>query len=298
MSAAATTTAALGTKAASNEPPKASAWKNLRGLFPYLRRYPGGLALGLLATVLMGFVGNIVPLATGIIIDVLPRSEGAVSNAVVVGALKASWLSTIIPFYQPSSRHTLGIYCLLLIGLIAIKGILSFAARWILIGVSRDIEFDIRNDLLDRLLILEPEFYVRNRTGELMSRATNDLNAVRMVLGPGIMYSATTLVTMLMAIILMFKLSPALTLWVLVPVPGVAVVVRHFWQVIHELYETIQAALATLSAKVQENLSGVRVIRAYAQEMAEIRGFDEPNRDYVARNVKLIRTWSMFMPSL
>src|ERR1700676_5782275 len=103
MSAAATTSAALGTKAAAaNQPPKTSAWKNLRGLFPYLRRYPGGLALGLLATVVMGFVGNIVPLATGIIIDVLAGSERPFSNGVVVGALKASWLSTIIPFYQPS----------------------------------------------------------------------------------------------------------------------------------------------------------------------------------------------------
>ena len=152
----------------------------------------------------------------------------------------------MVPFYEPNSRHTLGIYCLLLVGFIALKGLLSFSTRWILIGVSRDIEFDIRNDLLDRLLILEPEFYVRNRTGELMSRATNDLNAVRMVLGPGIMYSATTLVTMVMAIVLMFKLSPRLTLWVLLPVPVVAVVVRHFGKVIHELYEKIQASLAAL----------------------------------------------------
>src|ERR1700736_3100738 len=298
MSAAATTRAALGTRAVGKEPPKVSAWKNLRGLFPYLRRYPGGLALGLLSTVLIGIIGNVVPLATGIIIDVLAGSPRPFSNGVVVGALKANWLSTTIPFYQPSSRHTLGIYCLLLIGLIAIKGVLSFAARWILIGVSRDIEFDVRNDLLDRLLVLEPEFYVRNRTGELMSRATNDLNQVRMVLGPGIMYSATTLVTMLVAVVLMFKLSPSLTMWVLLPVPVVAGAVRHFGKVIHELYEKIQASLAAVSVKVQENLSGVRVIRAYAQEDAQIRAFDEPNREYVARNVELIRTWSMFMPSL
>ena len=247
----------------------------------------------------MGIVGNVVPLATGIIIDVLAGSARPFSNGPSgVGALAGSWLSRIVPFYAPYSRHTLGIYCLLLVGFIALKGLLSFSTRWILIGVSRDIEFDIRNDLLDRLLILDPEFYVRNRTGELMSRATNDLNAVRMVLGPGIMYSATTVVTMLMAIFLMFKLSPSLTLWVLLPVPIVAVVVRHFGKVIHELYEKIQASLAALSVKVQENLSGVRVIRAYAQEDAQIRAFDEPNREYVARNVKLIRTWSMFMPSL
>jgi ATP-binding cassette subfamily B multidrug efflux pump len=299
MSAAATTSAALGTKASPETPPKVSAWKNLRGLFPYLRRYTGGITLGLIALALMGIVGNFVPLAIGIIFDVLSGSARPFENGVPgAGALHASWLSRMVPFYEPHSRHTLGIYCLLLVGFIALKGLLSFSTRWILIGVSRDIEFDIRNDLLDRLLILEPEFYVRNRTGELMSRATNDLNQVRMVLGPGIMYSATTLVTMVMAILLMFKLSAFLTMWVLLPVPVVALVVRHFGKVIHELYEKIQAALASLSVKVQENLSGVRVIRAYAQEDAQIRGFDEPNREYVSRNVKLIRTWSMFMPSL
>src|ERR1700730_2823746 len=299
MSAAATTTAALRTEATREQPPKVAAWKNLRGLIPSLRRYEGGITLGLFALALMGIVGNIVPLATGIIIDVLAGSARPFSNgAPGVGSLPATWLSRIIPFYAPHSRQTLGIYCLVLIGCIALKGVLSFSTRWILIGVSRDIEFDIRNDLLDRLLILEPEFYVRNRTGELMSRATNDLNAVRMVLGPGIMYSATTMVTMMVAVFLMFKLSPSLTMWVLLPVPIVAIVVRHFGKVIHELYEKIQASLAAVSVKVQENLSGVRVIRAYAQEDAQIWAFDEPNREYVARNVKLIRTWSMFMPSL
>jgi ATP-binding cassette subfamily B multidrug efflux pump len=299
MSAAATTTATLSAQSAPKKPEKVSAWKNLRGLFPYLRRYTGGLTLGLFALVLMGIVGNVVPLGIGIVFDVLAGSARPFSHgAPGVAGASASWLSRMVPFYQPSSRHTLAIYCLLLVGCIALKGVLSFWTRWILIGVSRDIEFDIRNDLLDRLLLLEPEFYVRNRTGELMSRATNDLNAVRMVLGPGIMYSATTLVTMVMAIVLMFKLSPPLTLWVLLPVPVVAVVVRHFGKVIHDLYEKIQAALAALSVKVQENLSGVRVIRAYAQEEAQVKAFDEPNREYVARNVKLIRTWSMFMPSL
>jgi ATP-binding cassette subfamily B protein len=96
----------------------------------------------------------------------------------------------------------------------------------------------------------------------------------------------------------MARLSTSLTLWVLLPVPVVAVAVRHFGKVIHDLYEKIQASLASLSAKVQENLSGVRVVRAYAQEEAEMRGFDEPNREYVSRNINLIRTWSMFMPSL
>jgi ATP-binding cassette subfamily B protein len=186
----------------------------------------------------------------------------------------------------------------LLVVCVLLKGALSFATRWVLIGVSRDIEFDLRRGLLDRLLLMEPEFYVRNRTGELMSRATNDLNNVRMVLGPGIMYTGQTLVTMILAVMVMTRLSGSLTLWVLLPVPVVFVAVRHFGKVIHDLYEEIQASLASLSAKVQENLSGVRVVRAYAQEEAELRGFDGPNREYVTSNIKLIRTWSMFMPSL
>jgi ATP-binding cassette subfamily B protein len=297
MSTSATATRA---GASAKNPPKTSSWANLRGLWPYLERYKGAIALGMITLAAMGLIGNLVPLTAGIITDTLAGSqrpfERAAHGATDVSLL--NWLSKLVPYYEPHSRHTLGIYCLILVVCIALKGVLSFTTRWVLIGISRDIEFDIRSDLLDKLLVMEPEFYVRNRTGELMSRATNDLNAVRMVLGPGIMYSGTTIVTMVLAITVMTMLSPSLTLWVLLPVPVVALAVRHFGKVIHELYEKIQASLATLSAKVQENLSGVRVIRAYAQEEAEIRSFDEPNRDYVAKNVLLIRMWSMFMPSL
>jgi len=270
---------------------------------PYLRRYPGRIVVGLLVVVLMSVIGNVLPLATGIMTDTLAGNPVPFQHAAQTGispalGLNPSTLSRSIPFYAPGSRRTLGIYCLIVVLCVAIKGVLSFSARWTLIGVSRDIEFDIRNDLLKRLLILEPEFYVRNRTGELMSRATNDLNAVRMVLGPGIMYSATTISTMILAILVLITISPSLTLWVLIPAPVVAVAVWFFGKTIHDLYEKIQAALATLTARVQENLAGVRVVRAYAQEDAEIRGFDEPNREYVSRNIRLIRTWSMFMPSL
>jgi ATP-binding cassette, subfamily B, multidrug efflux pump len=294
--AAATLRAAETTKRA----PKNSWWRNLRGLLPYLGRYKGAIAFGSAALVLMGLIGSIVPLTTGVITDTLAGSvrpfEMATHGSTDVGPL--NWLSSQVSYYAPNSRKTLAIYCLLLVGFISIKGIMSFVTRWILIGISRDIEFDIRNDLLNRLLVMEPEFYVRNRTGELMSRATNDLNSVRMVLGPGIMYSGTTIVTMVVSISVMLILSKSLTLWVLLPVPIVAVAVWYFGKIIHELYEKIQAALAVLSARVQENLSGVRVVRAYAQEAAEVKAFDEPNRDYVAKNVLLIRTWSMFMPSL
>src|SRR5229473_4419276 len=202
MTTAGTTASTGGTK----KPPQTSAGKNLLGLVPYLGRYKGAIALGLLALALMGIVGSVIPLATGIITDTLagspqPFAHTNAGPATAIGG--ASWLSRKIPFYAPNSRHTLGIYCLILILCVLLKGYLSFSTRWVLISVSRDIEFDLRNDLLKQLLVLEPEFYVRNRTGELMSRATNDLNAVRMVLGPGIMYSAVTLSTMIFAIVVM-----------------------------------------------------------------------------------------------
>jgi ATP-binding cassette, subfamily B, multidrug efflux pump len=290
-------TATTTASAANKKTDQPSSWQSLRGLAPYLGRYPGAIALGLTALALTSIVGNIIPLATGVITDILAGSPQPFQTG-AHGLVSGSWLSRAVPFYAAHSGRALGIYCLVLVVCVLLKGALSFSTRWVLISVSRDIEFDLRGDLLDRLLLLEPEFYVRNRTGELMSRATNDLNNVRMVLGPGIMYTGQTLITMILAVTVMAKLSPSLTLWVLLPVPFVFVAVRHFGKVIHDLYEQIQASLASLSAKVQENLSGVRVIRAYAQEEAEIHGFDGPNREYVNRNIKLIRTWSMFMPSL
>jgi ATP-binding cassette, subfamily B, multidrug efflux pump len=288
------------TNAAAQTPAEkpSSSWANLLGLVPYLKRYPGAIALGMLCLVSTSLVGNVIPLTTGVITDVIAGSSRPFESSSQGHLLSGSLLSRSIPFYAPRSRHALGIYCLILLVCVLLKGALSFATRWVLIGVSRDIEFDIRGDLFNHLLRMEPEFYVRNRTGELMSRATNDLNNVRMVLGPGIMYTGQTLATMVLALLVLTKLSGSLTLWILLPVPVVFVAVRHFGKVIHELYEKIQASLASLSAKVQENLSGVRVVRAYAQEEAEIHGFDEPNREYVSRNIKLIRTWSMFMPSL
>ena len=275
--------------------PQTSGWKEMKSLVPYVLRYKGMTALGLLTLGLMGLVGALPQLIIGMITDLLQGSPRALST---LNGFSRSLLWPFFSVYAPFSRHALGIYCVILVGVMLAKGFFSFWTRWILIGVSREIEYDLRNDLLARLVLLEPEFYVRNRTGDLMSRATNDLNAVRMVLGPGIMYSATTISTMVLAIFFMLKLSPALTAWVLIPVPIVAIVTRYFGQIIHQLSEQIQAALGVLSTRAQENLTGVRVIRAYAQEKQEVEKFDEANRDYVNRNIKLISTWSLFFPGL
>ena len=165
------TAGTVASSAEAKKTAKTSAGKNLLGLVPYLGRYKRAIAVGLLTLALMGVVGSLIPLATGVITDTLAASPQpfAHTNAGPAATITAgSWLGRMIPFYAPRSRHTLGIYCLVLILCVLVKGYLSFSTRWILIGVSRDIEFDLRNDLLKRLLVLEPEFYVRNRTGELM----------------------------------------------------------------------------------------------------------------------------------
>ncbi|MFZ3332201.1 MAG: ABC transporter ATP-binding protein [Candidatus Acidiferrales bacterium] len=274
---------------------RASGWDHLKSLVPYVWRYRGMVGLGLLTLALMGAVGALPQLILGIITDCLEGSPQALST--LHGSARAL-LSPLLSIYAPLSGHALGLFCMILVGVMLVKGFFSFWTRWILIGVSREIEYDLRNDLLARLVELEPEFYVRNRTGDLMSRATNDLNAVRMVLGPGIMYSATTIATMVLAIFFMVKLSPSLTGWVLLPVPVVALAVRYFGETIHRLSEQIQAALGILSTRAQENLTGIRVVRAYAQEKPEIAAFDSANRDYVDRNIQLIATWSLFFPFL
>jgi ATP-binding cassette subfamily B protein len=179
-----------------------------------------------------------------------------------------------------------------------LKDFLSLWARRILMGTSREIEADLRNDLLAQFMKFEPEFYIRNRTGDLMSRATNDLNAVRMVLGPGLLYVATMTSTMVIAIYFMTSLSPTLTLCVLLPVPLVAIVDRYFGEKIHRLSEQIQTALGALSTRAQENFTGVRVVRAYTQERQEMERFDDANCEYRTKNIQLIGVWSVFFPVL
>jgi ATP-binding cassette, subfamily B, multidrug efflux pump len=274
---------------------KPSGWSQLKLLLPYVFRYKRMAAVGMVALTLTALLGSLPQLIIGSITDLLHAAPQPLST--LTGSARAI-LHPLFAFYAPLSRHALGRYCIILVAVMLVKGFFSFWSRWILIGMSREIEYDLRNDLLTRLLAMDPEFYSKNRTGDLMSRVTNDLNAVRMVLGPGIMYTGNTIATMVMAIYFMIKLSPVLTMWVLIPVPFVAFAVRYFGQIIHRLSEQIQAALGVLSTRAQENLTGVRVIRAYAQEKPEIESFDRANRDYVGHNIKLIGSWSLFFPAL
>jgi ATP-binding cassette subfamily B multidrug efflux pump len=186
----------------------------------------------------------------------------------------------------------------LLVAISLVKGFFQFWMRVILIGISRDIEYDLRNDLFRHLASLSPDFYARVRTGDIMARATNDLNAVRMMLGPGVMYWTETSITFVLAIAVMVSINWRLAVLAVLPAPLVSLAVMLFGRVIHERFERIQAMFSDISSRVQENLSGVRMIRAFAQEDAELRRFEELNRQYIGQNIRLVRISGLFQPLL
>ncbi len=175
------------------------------------------------------------------------------------------------------TRGKLGLYAGLLVAVACVGAVFRFLMRQIIIGASRHIEYDIRNAFFGRLQQMPLGYYQARRTGDLMSRATNDLNAVRMMIGPSIMYSANTILVFVVAIILMASIDPWLTFVALLPLPLVSVSVKYFGSAIHRRFEAIQAKLSDMSAIIQEALSGVRVVRAYSQEAHEIELFRVAN---------------------
>lgn len=245
--------------------------KNLRPLVPYLKRYRSGLFWGGLCVLFNNGVWILFP-------QVLRRAVNDLHSGV--------------------TRQKLLTYSLLILAIALIKGVFQFLTRWVVIGISRDIEFDLRNDLFAHLERLSYSYYQRNRTGDIMARATNDLNAVRMLLGPAIMYSANTIVFTAGALGFMLAISPKLTIYAFLPLPIASIVIQYFGRRIHERFERIQAMFSDISARAQENFSGARVIRAYVQEQAEISAFENANQEYIRRSLGLVRLMGMLWPTL
>jgi ATP-binding cassette, subfamily B, multidrug efflux pump len=189
-------------------------------------------------------------------------------------------------------------HALRLLAVAVVSGIALYLTRQIIIGASREIEFDLRNDLFSHLEAQPPEFFQRHRTGDIMARSTNDLNAVRQLLGPAIMYSANTVVFTALALPFMLRISPKLTLFAFLPLPFASVLVQYFGARIHNRFERIQAMFSDISAQAEENFSGARLIRAFAQEEAQIAAFETSNREYIRRSLMLARLMAMLWPTL
>jgi ATP-binding cassette subfamily B multidrug efflux pump len=196
------------------------------------------------------------------------------------------------------TREKLQLYAGLIFVLVIFEGFFRYHMRMVLIGMSREVEYELRNDVFRHLTLLSPRYFHHHRIGDVMSRATNDMAAVRMVAGPGIMYTANTVATFTGTVSLMLAISWRLTLLALVPLVLVTVLVRRYGREIHDRFEEVQARLADMNALVQENLSGVRVVRAYAQEPFEAQRFAAANEEYVERNRRLIRTTGIVYPGI
>ena len=243
----------------------------LQPLYPYLKRYRWAMVWGGVSVLLANGAWVLFPLII----------EHAI-NDLKLGI----------------THHKILIYAATLVALACFKGVFLFLTRWILIGVSRDIELDLRNDLFLTLEKQPAEYYQRNRTGDIMARMTNDLNAVRQLLGPAIMYSANTIVFTIGALFFMWRISPRLTVFAFLPLPLASILIQTFGRRIHHRFERIQAMFSDISARVQENLSGARLVRAFAQEEFQAQQFEIDNLEYIKRSLPLARLVSMLWPML
>ncbi len=187
---------------------------------------------------------------------------------------------------------------LVFVAIYLIKGLFLYAQRWILIGISREIEFDLRNDLFLQLERQDANFYQKYRTGDVMARMTNDLNAVRMLLGPALMYSANTIFFTVGALYFLLRISPWLTLVAWAPMPLASILVQYFGRKIHDRFEKIQESFSEISSQAQENYSGARLVRAFGREESQMSLFEKLNQQYIMRAQGLVQLMGMLWPTL
>ena len=242
---------------------------SLKALLPYFRPYRGRMAIGLLLTV----AANVFTLAAP---DFLRRGIDALGRA--------------------GGGHTVLLMAVALVVAAVLSGAARFGMRQYLNAVSRWMEYDLRNVLFRHLTTLQPSYYHRTPTGDIMARATNDLAAVRMAAGPAVMYLTDTVSRAVMAVPLMLQIDGRLTALGLIPLLGMPTTMIVLGRTIHHRFEAVQEHFGTLTTQAHENLSGVRVVRAYRQEEAEERKFFGLNQEYLRRNMKLARTYGALFP--
>ncbi len=243
--------------------------KALSRLSKYLRRHRKALIVGSVCILVLQLIGLAIPWLMKLAVDAIPKAT-RVQELFKYGAL--------------------------IVAASVVQGVFRFAMRWLMIGASREMEYELRKDLFVHLLELSPSYFSRTKTGDIMARATNDASAVREFLGPGIMYSVNTVITLVAATALMLYIDPLLTAFALLPIPALALVVNRFGRVVREKFELVQQQFSRLTARAHESISGVRVVKAYAAEEPDRRRFAALNEEYVAKNLSLVRVWGVFHP--
>ncbi|MBW7997534.1 MAG: ABC transporter ATP-binding protein [Candidatus Glassbacteria bacterium] len=244
-------------------------WASVKPLGIYLQPHRKWFTIGLLFAFLTNSLGMLSPLVIKLGIDAIEKNRGVRILLLAVAGVVA---------------------------LTAVQGVFRFLMRKILIGISRKIEYKIRADLFDHLQTLSLSFYQHSRIGDILSRATNDLNEVRMLLGPAIMYTFQTLVTILFALPVMMYIDWKLTLLSFLPLVFVAMSYNKIGAMVHDRSKQVQQQLSEITARVQENLSGMRVIKSFTREESEIAHFDEMNREYLDRNMRLVIVSGLLRP--
>ncbi|HSE41768.1 MAG TPA: ABC transporter ATP-binding protein [Acidobacteriota bacterium] len=245
-----------------------SSVRSLKRLWPYLRRYRFQMIFGIFCA-----------MATNAAAVVWPEILKDAVNALQAGA-----------------KSGYGLFALMILAAVCVQAIFLFLMRRVMIGVSRDIEYELRNDLYKHMQLLSASYYNRMFTGDLMSRNNNDLSAVRMVLGPAIMYSVNTFFTFVFALSMMLRINWVLTLVALSPLPFVSWLVTRYGKVIHRRFKEVQEQFSRISTAVQENLSGIKVVKAFGREEKEIEDFKAANLKYLQMNRQLVKVWGVLYP--
>jgi ATP-binding cassette, subfamily B, multidrug efflux pump len=243
--------------------------KQLRRLLPYYTPYRADLAAGLSLVVISTAITSVIPWFLRLAIDGIKSGAPISATAKLAGDIVA---------------------------VAVFAGFLRYAMREILNRVSREIEYDLRNDLFSKLTLLDATWFSKNRTGDIMARLTNDLNAVRMAAGPAIMYLTNTIFGALFALVFMLRIDPLLTLLALLPLIALPIITAYLGGAIHRRFDSVQEHFSTLTTHAQENFTGTRIVRAYRQESAEIERFAGLNNEYMRRNMSLARLYGTMQP--
>ncbi len=248
--------------------------RSLLRLIPYLRRHQRALFFGLLTVVGSNLFTVVHPIFLGRAVD---DFRNGVANGTAVSGDLLKW-------------------ALLIVGFTLVAGVFTFFTRQTIIVASRHIEYDLRRDLLVHLQRLSHRYFQNTPTGDLMAHATNDIAAVRNVLGPGIMYPSDTFLTLAMVLTLMFVRDWQLTLLALIPMPIVSALVYRLSSLIHKKFNERQEQFSLLTTRAQENLSGIRVVQSYVREEHEVRRFESLSWEYLKKNLVLAKVQSVLWP--